>query len=130
MNNTKINESLGRSPSVVAGRARPTGETSIEHAVMRRVRLIRILALVISTGTLAVLTFILALWGIGKEVWVARVFQNAPTDFVNLPNFLIAAFGNTRFVVQILAVLSFASFIYLARETVRALSSFFVPARV
>ena len=97
---------------------------------MRRVRLIRILWLVISTATLAILTLILALWGIGKEVWVAQVFQNAPADLVNLPNFLISAFGNTRLVVQILAILTFASFIYLARATVRALSSFFTTARV
>ncbi len=109
MNNDKINGS------------------GIERAVMRRVHIIRILGLVISTGALAVLTLVLALWGIGKEVWVARVFQNAPTDFVNLPNFLISAFGNTRLIVQILAVLTFASFIYLARATARAVSSALTP---
>lgn len=96
---------------------------------MRRVRLIRILWLVISTVTLAVLTLILALWGIGKEVWVARVFQNAPEDFINLPNFLISAFGNTRLIVQILAILTFSSFIYLARATAQAISSAFPRPR-
>ncbi len=100
-------------------------ESPIERTVMRRVRLIRILGLVISTGALAILTLVLALWGIGKEVWVERVFQNAPKDFVSIPNFLVSAFGNTRLVVQILAILTFASFIYLARETARAVSSVF-----
>lgn len=100
-------------------------QSPIERAVMRRIHLIRILGLIISMTALAVLTFILALWGIGKEVWVARVFQNAPADFINLPNFLISAFGNTRLVVQILAILTFASFIYLARATLRAISSAF-----
>lgn len=104
-------------------------KSSIERAVMRRIHLIRILGLVISTGTLAILTLVFALWGIGKEVWVERVFQNAPTDFVNLPNFLISAFGNTRLVVQILAILTFTSFVYLARETARAVSSFFTTSR-
>ena len=105
-------------------------QSNIERAVMRRVHLIRILGLVISTATLAILTLVLALWGIGKEVWVERVFQNAPTDFAQIPNFFISAFGNTRLVVQILAILTFASFIYLARATVRALSSFFTIASV
>lgn len=98
-------------------------QSTIERAVMRRIRLIRILGLVISTVVLAVLTLVLALWGIGKEVWVERVFQNAPADIANLPNFFISAFGNTRLVVQILAILTFASFIYLARATARAISS-------
>ena len=101
--------------------------SSIERAVMRSIHIIRILWLVISTGTLALLTLVLALWGIGKEVWVERVFQNVPADIVNIPNFLISAFGNTRLVVQILAVLTFASFIYLARATARAISSVFHP---
>lgn len=97
--------------------------TDIERAVMRRIRLIRILWLVISAGTLAILTLILALWGIGKEVWVARVFQNAPADFRHLPDFFFSAFGNTRLIVQTLALLTFASFVYLARATARAISS-------
>ena len=103
-------------------------QSNIERAVMRRIHIIRILGLVISTGMLAILTLVLALWGIGKEVWVERVFQNAPKDLINLPNFLISAFGNTRLVVQILAILTFASFVYLARATVRALSSILTPA--
>lgn len=102
-------------------------QSNIERAVMRRVHLIRILGLIISTITFAVITLVLALWGIGKEVWVARVFQNAPADITNLPNFFISAFGNTRFIVQILALLTFASFIYLARATIRAISSVSSP---
>lgn len=101
-------------------------KSPIERAVMRRIHLIRILGLVISTGALAILTLVLALWGIGKEVWVERVFQNAPRDFVNLPNFLISAFGHTRLVVQVLALLTFASFVYLARKTARLIVSTFL----
>ncbi|MEK7515766.1 MAG: hypothetical protein AAB555_02450, partial [Patescibacteria group bacterium] len=88
-------------------------QSPIEQVVMRRVRSIRILWLVISAGTLAIITLVLALWGIGKEVWVERVFQNAPKDLINLPNFLISSFGNTRLAVQILAILTFVSFVYL-----------------
>ncbi|OGG92716.1 hypothetical protein A2609_01275 [Candidatus Kaiserbacteria bacterium RIFOXYD1_FULL_47_14] len=104
--------------------------TDIEKNVMRRVRLIRILGLIISTIVLAIATFVFALWGIGKEVWVARVFQNMPQsgDFTEIVRFYISAFGHTRFIVQALAVFTFVSFIYLARETIRALSSFFTHA--
>ena len=103
-------------------------QSPIEQVVMRRVRSIRILWLVISAGTLAIITLVLALWGIGKEVWVERVFQNAPKDLINLPNFLISSFGNTRLAVQILAILTFVSFVYLARAAVRAVSSFFTTS--
>ena len=63
-------------------------ETNIERVVMRRVRLIRILALVISTAALATLTFIAAMWGIGREVWVARVFENGPQEKSGLLNYV------------------------------------------
>ena len=101
--------------------------TNIERIVMRRVRLIRILVLVISTATFAALAFTAALWGIGREVWVARVLENMPQEggFSTQWNFWIAAFLHTRFIVQALLVLTLASFLFLAREIVR----FFVPAR-
>lgn len=99
--------------------------SDMERVVMRRVRLIRILGLVISTMVLAGLTLTATLWGIGREVWVARVFQNAPTDVLQLPNFFIAAFMHTRFVVQALSVLTFISLAFLVRETVRLLESLF-----
>jgi hypothetical protein len=105
-------------------------QSNIERIVMRRVRLIRLLALVISTATLAVLTFVAALWGIGKEVWVARVFQNTPADFAHLPNFFFAAFMHTSFIVQALTLLTLASFVFLIREIVRVLSSVFLSSRV
>ena len=103
--------------------------THIERVVMRRVRLIRILALIISTATLAILTFIAALWGIGREVWVAHVFQNAPAALDDLPGFYLAAFLNTRFIVQALVVLTLMSCIYFIREIARLIIGFFVPER-
>ncbi len=100
-----------------------TNPSDIERIVMRRVHLIRILQLVISTVVLVVLTFVAALWGIGKEVWVARVFENAPHDPSQLAAFYLFAFMHTRFIVQVLSVLTFISFIYLARETARFIIS-------
>ncbi|MHB1769520.1 MAG: hypothetical protein ACYCPH_00310 [Minisyncoccota bacterium] len=99
----------------------------IERVVMRRVHRIRVLRPLISRGTLAALVLVIALWGIGREVWVARVFENAPRNTALLPQFYIAAFDHTRLIVQALTLLTLASLIYLARETARALSFVFAP---
>lgn len=103
-------------------------ETNIEKIVMRRIRVIRILALVISTATLAVLAFSASLWGIGREVWVARVFENAPADLASAPRFFIDAFVHTSFIVKTLIVLAIISFAFLVRETVRFLRDVFVSS--
>jgi len=106
-------------------------QTNIERNVMRRVRLMRILGLIISTVALALVTLGLALWGIGKEVWVARVFENMPDSgrFDEIGRFYFTAFGHARLIVQTLAVITFFSFLYLVRATFRAVSSFVVTTR-
>lgn len=100
-------------------------QSRIEHIVMRRVRRIRALRPLISSGALASAVFVVALWGIGREVWVARVLQNAPRNATMLPQFYLAAFDHTRFVVQLLTLLTLASLVYLARETARGLALVF-----
>lgn len=107
---------------------RTDSRSDIERIVMRRVRLTRILLLIISTATLATLAFIATLWGIGREVWIARIFENAPADPWRLLAFYLAAFLNTSLVVQALTLLTLASLVYLIVETARFLSSFFPPA--
>lgn len=102
-------------------------QSNIERVVMRRILLIRILRLIISTFVLVALTTIAALWGIGKEVWVARVFENAPPNLGDLPNFYLVAFTNANLVVQILTILTLVSLIYLAREVVRLARLTFAP---
>jgi len=106
--------------------------TDIEKNVMRRVHLIRILGLVISTGMLAALTFVAALWGVGREVWVARVFENMPHsgNLIAFANFWLAAFIHTRPIVQILTLLTLTSLVYLTRECARAFASIFTPVAV
>lgn len=101
--------------------------TDIERIVMRRVHRIRVLRVIISGGVFAALLSVLLLWGIGREVWVAHVFQNAPTNFADIPNFYLAAFLNTRALVQALILLTITSFLYFVRELVRLIIGFFVP---
>lgn len=103
-------------------------QTGIERIVMRRVRLIRILKLVISTAVLAALTAAAALWGIGKEVWVARVFENTPADSGNLFAFYLSAFTHTSLLVQALTLLTLTSVLFLAYETARFVVSFLTPS--
>jgi len=107
-----------------------TDISNTERVVMQRVRLLRILGLIISTGTLAALTFVAALWGVGKEVWVARVFENMPdsNDIIALASFWLAAFIHTRILVQALIICTLISFVYLVRETIRTLVLFFTPS--
>ena len=96
---------------------------------MRRVHTIRVLRPIVSGGALALVLATLALWGIGREVWVARVFQNAPHDFAGTSRYLVYAFDHTRLVVQALALLTLASIIYLARETARLASGILAPVQ-
>ncbi|HUY05287.1 MAG TPA: hypothetical protein VMV62_01045 [Candidatus Paceibacterota bacterium] len=103
--------------------------SDIERTVMRRVHLIRILQLVISTVVFATLASIAALWGIGREVWVARVFENAPPNLDDLPRFYLAAFTHTRLIVQALIVLTSLSLLFLAREVVRFFGTMAAPSR-
>jgi len=103
-------------------------QSDIERVVMHRVHAIRILRMVISGEAFMVLVCLLALWGIGREVWVAHVLQNAPTNPAELPRFYVAAFSHTRLTVQALTLLTLASLIYLARESVRLLSHLATPA--
>ncbi|HEY4522882.1 MAG TPA: hypothetical protein VJK73_00740 [Candidatus Paceibacterota bacterium] len=103
--------------------------SNIERVVMRRVRTIRLVRPIFSMGALAFVIFILALWGIGREVWVARVFENAPGSLALLPGFYFAAFENTRLAVQLLTLATVGSLIYLARATAGLVSSVLTPAR-
>lgn len=96
---------------------------------MRRVARIRVLKHFMSGSVLAMAVSVVALWGIGREVWVTRVFENAPTQLASLLHFSLFAFGHTRFVVQVLSVLVLMSLLYIARESARLLSSLFVPVR-
>ena len=107
-----------------------TAPSNIERIVMRRILLIRILRLIISTFVFATLTSVAALWGIGREVWVARVFENAPEHIADVPNFYFAAFMHAHLIVQILTIFTLVSLIFLAREVVRLALNLFTSPRV
>ncbi len=102
-------------------------DSKISYAVMRRIKRVRTLRAVISLTTLSALAFLLALWGIATQVWVARVIANMPSffDVPALVRFLTSAFLHTDFLVQSSAVIAAASLIWLGRECARAI----IPVR-
>lgn len=104
-----------------------TNPSDIELIVMRRVRLIRLLTLIISTVTLAGLTALVTLWGIGREVWVARVFENMPDtrSAGDVLAFWVSAFTHTRLIVQVLSILTGISLLFLLREISRFIAGRF-----
>ncbi|MDP2655071.1 MAG: hypothetical protein Q8P17_00710 [bacterium] len=103
-------------------RSERNNQSNIERIVMQRVHLIRALRFAISSGAFSMLVSALALWGIGREVWVTRVLQNAPANPFGLLQFYFAAFIHTHITVQVLILLTFACLIYVAREISRALA--------
>jgi hypothetical protein len=105
-------------------------QSKIEKNVMRRIYIIRVLKPVISSAALAALVCILALWGIGREVWVARVFENGPQSFIGHAFYLVYAFEHTRLIVQSLTLITLVSLMYLAREVARAILFIFTPRMV
>ena len=104
-------------------------QTNTERIVMRRVLRIRILRLIISTVVLALLTTIATLWGIGREVWAARIFENSPSNIENLPSFYLSAFLHTNIIVQGLSILTLVSLLFLAREVIRLAFNLLTPSR-
>jgi hypothetical protein len=104
-------------------------QSNIERIVMQRVHLIRALRFVIGSGALSMLVSLVALWGIGREVWVAHVLQNAPKNIGDLPQFYLSAFEHTNVVVQALVLVALAAVAYLAREIIRLLGIVSTPSR-
>jgi hypothetical protein len=99
---------------------------------MRRVHAAHGLRMLFSNAALALALFALALWGVGREVWVARVFQNAPHHgILEAARFFTYAFLDTRLVVQVLCLAVLFAFIWLIRDLARAMGTLsFTSVRV
>lgn len=91
--------------------------SNILHTVMRRVSIIHF-ARTLAPGGVAIVFFGAALWGIGREVWVARVLENMPSVW-NLPevlSFLAGAFLHTEFLVQVFLIIAVAALVWAGRS--------------
>jgi hypothetical protein len=98
--------------------------SSISNTVMRRVRIIHAVRPLLSGTALGSFLFLLAVWGIGREVWVSHIIANMPSvqDISALSRFIIAAFLNTRFIVQVLTLVAGAALVYTLADFLRALA--------
>lgn len=98
-------------------------QSKIHTNVMRRVHTIHVLRPLMTTTALSTLAFLLALWGIGRQVWVAQVLNNMPSlaDGAAVMRFMLAAFAHTEFLVQALIVLALAAVLWLVSDAVKNL---------
>lgn len=98
--------------------------STISRTVMRRVHTIHAVRPFFSVSALASLVLVVALWGIGREVWVAHVVENfiAVVRGGHVLAFIASAFVHTGLIVQALSVLILAAAAWLVRDGVRTLS--------
>lgn len=92
--------------------------SSLHSTVMRRVRIAYYLNILLSGTTLAGALLLSSLYLIGREVWVAKVFENMPsiTEAAALVTFFVRAFMTTDFIVQALVMLALSAGIVFARS--------------
>ena len=98
-------------------------DSSIQKTVMRRVYTIHALRAAAGGAGASIIVLIASLYLIGREVWVARVFQNMPnlSHISEDLRFIASAFTHTELAVQVLTLLSLAAFVWLLRELARVL---------
>lgn len=80
--------------------------TDLKNRVMRRVYMVSYLRRALSPAALKLYAAIFLLWGIGREVWVDRVFENSPglASPINTLNFFANAFTGAEVLVQVFVV--------------------------
>lgn len=102
-----------------------TAPSNIQKNVMRRVRFIRAVRPFSSAAAGAAYLLVVSLYLIGRDVFVAQVFRNAPhtANVAAVLRFFEAAFLNTTFAVQALSVLTLLAVLWLAHEIIRALAA-------
>ena len=97
----------------------------ISTIVTRRIRRINALRAVISVPVFSSLVLLLSLWGISREVWVAKVIANMPaiSDLPAVASFFGNAFLHTDLIVQAATVIALAALIWLAHECASTLTN-------
>lgn len=96
---------------------------SISETVLRRVRIIHLMRLLF-VPVFSGIAFVLAVWAIGREVWVAKVFENMPavSDAPAVLAFFMDAFVQTDVLVQVLSIVATAALAWMVAGVIRTLS--------
>lgn len=102
----------------------------MHKTVMRRVRTIHALKSAASGIGISVFLLVASLYVIGREVWVARVWENMPSvsDVAAFSRFFTYAFTHTQFSVQVLILLTIAAAVWFLRELTRVF--IYTPVRL
>ncbi len=103
----------------------PVTNSKIKKTVLARARYIRAIRPVLSCTTFAVVVVAGSLYALGREVWVARVFENMPSlaNVFAVLRFFESAFMNTTFVVQMISLLLVFGMVWIVRVVVRDTAS-------
>lgn len=98
--------------------------SNIHTIVMRRVHRIHTLRALLGGAGASLAVLAASLYFIGREVWVARVFENMPhsADVLAVARFFTEAFITTNVIVQALILLSAVAFLWMLREASKLLS--------
>ena len=96
--------------------------SKIKQNVMRRVHAVHTMRLIRDIG-FSLVVFTGSVYAIGREVWVARIFQNmpSPSDIPAALSFFFSAFLGTHLIVQATILVCALSLVWLAREVLKAL---------
>lgn len=99
--------------------------STIHTNVMRRVRTIHAIESAASGAGASIVLLAASLYFIGREVWVARVWENMPNLMhVNaFINFFTYAFLHTNIFVQVLILITIFAGVWFVREFVRVFTS-------
>lgn len=101
--------------------------SSIERRVMASVGVIYIAHAITGITALKVYALILSVWGIGRLVWVSRVFDNffmvEKHGLGAISNYLLVALEHTNIAVQLTLFVAALAFVSLLVDFVRAVSA-------
>ncbi|OGG47342.1 hypothetical protein A2671_01520 [Candidatus Kaiserbacteria bacterium RIFCSPHIGHO2_01_FULL_49_13] len=90
--------------------------------IMRRVYVIYYVRKALSPRALKMYALIAACLGTASVVSVSNVLQNMPSDVAGISSFFIAAFANTKLIVQLLTAGAIVTLLALLADLVRSFS--------
>lgn len=97
---------------------------SIKHKVMASVALIYAARTLLSATALKFYALLASVWGIGKLVWVSKVFENffvvEKSGIIAVGNFIISAFAHAHTGVQLFLAVAVIAVMLLAVDVLRA----------
>lgn len=98
-----------------------THQSLLSQTVQRRIHIIRIVRPILSVQVASALLFVVAVMGVGREVWMEQVLLNMPPiqDIPATARFFFYAFTHTELAVQGLLVVAASTLVWFAHACAR-----------